>query len=219
MACVAHLCVVHTNAADVAKWSDQIKGCSQRRAQTDHLDSSICSTAVSDLLDPLDHTLLVLHEIERLGTQALGEFQAAFDTVNSEQVLGLALHGSDDGTQANRAAPDNHDRGLGGVLVLRLQALEGAARAKVARGENIRHQDQGVVADLSGSLHHGAVGQRYSRVLGLAAIQRDGSKQTALFTPSRGAASAEEALAAMLILSPFVSNANGSAAISRTRRW
>src|SRR5206468_844860 len=103
-----------------------------------------------------------------LSPQLPRKLKTARDTVDGEQVFGPILHGRYYGTESDWPSSDHNDGRL--ARRYRLDQIEGVLRAEVACEEDIGHQDEGIILDLEGSFHHGAVGVRDANVLCLTAI-------------------------------------------------
>lgn len=166
---------MHTNTADDSKRSQQIVRSPESRAKTNNLNHRISAATLRHLLDSLHHALPVFRKIEWLGPQLRRKLKPALHTIHSKDVFGPVFQGRYDGAQPDRSAPDHNHGSLASGQGL--DQLERVLGAKVSGREDIRHQDEGVVADLRRGLHRGAVGEGNADVLGLTAVELAAAEQ------------------------------------------
>jgi hypothetical protein len=160
---------MNADATDETKRSHHVKGGPQGGTEPDHFNDHVGATAACHLVYPGQHALPVFGKVQRLGTQAPGQLEAAVDAVDRKEVLGLMLQRRDHRTQADGPASYHDSCGLGGLL--RAKGGEGVLGAEEARREDVGHQDERVIADAAGRLEHSPVGEGHAHVVCLRTIQ------------------------------------------------
>ena len=187
-----YLSIVDTNAADNTPRPDKIKRRPQRRTKTNNLNNQIRPTTLRHLQNSLLHALGISLEVQWLSAQLLSDLQPAINSVDGEEVLRLILQSSDDGAEPDGPATDHNGGDV--ILLLHGEELPGGLGAEEARGEDVGHEDEGLVGDGAGGFDDGAVGEGDADIFGLAAVEGTATEEDALFAAGGEAISTIEAL-------------------------
>merc|ERR1712000_575346 len=209
-----YLRVVDADAADDTKWAHQVKGGSESGRETGDLDDHVGPAAFCDLHDARLHAGRVFLEVERFGAELPGNIEATVDAVDDKQVFRLEVEGGKGRAAADRAGADDDHGGLAHVGPLRHG--QGALDTIEARGENVRHEDEGLFRDAAGRLHDGPVRVRDPHVFSLASIEVRAAEQCTLHASCRVTLAAVPTLAAVCNLCERLFCSEQCSAVQRT---